>query len=439
MLPDRREGIRAARHLAAGATPHEALDTGDPDAWIALDEGTRADHWYADPDWERSDGGRALIAALRAGATLTDGQLALALCHRDGRVRHRALGRAAGRPALLPLVVLRCADWAAPVRDRARERLTDALDEEMAVRLAPLVLRLGRRGRGDFAADRVGELLAGASAGVLAPLLTGADRGVRRYAYGIATGRGLLSPVELARAAAHDEDAVIQSRSADAALAAVTEEDAEAVLAVLLGARGPRARSAGVTALRRLGRPRRAVPFLADRSALVRACARYVVRQHGTDPLPWYRDRCADPADPALPPGAALGLGECGQRADAALLWPLLEHPAPAVRAKAVAGLRALDVTDVPRMRRLLDDPAPGVVREATLALAASADALPADWLLERLDTGRPRWVRASAARLIGAHEAAVRMRAARVLLGDPDDRLRARAEQAVQRLRGRG
>ncbi|MFJ2722225.1 hypothetical protein [Streptomyces sp. NPDC087437] len=126
-------------------------------------------------------------------------------------------------------------------------------------------------------------------------------------------------------------------------------------------------RAIGVTALRRAGRPTRAEEFLADRAALVRACARYVLRQHGIDPLPWYRRRCCEPGDAALPPGAAIGLAECGQRTDAALLWPLLTHPTPGVRARAVAGLRALDVTDTRRLLPLLDDAAPGVVREVTV------------------------------------------------------------------------
>lgn len=411
------------------------LDTGDPAAWLELDEGARAQQWY----WARTDGGHALLAALAAGGPLADGRLALALCHRDGRIRHRALGRVAGRPELLTLVAVRCADWAEPVRTRARERLTEALDAETATRLAPLIRRLGDRRRGDFALGLLGDVLRRAPRERLTPLLASGDRAVRRLGYGLAVERGLLSAVELARAAARDDDTVVRAQCADAALAAVSEDDAPGVLDALLGARSPHARSAGVTALRRLGRPDGAVAFLADRSALVRACARYVLRQHGTDPLPWYRARCADPADPALPPGAAIGLAECGRRADAGLLWPLLDHPVPGVRARAVAGLRTLDVGDVPRMRRLLDDPAPGVVREATLALLPSAGALPAEWLLRRLDPARPRWERVSAWRLLDAHGEAVRLRAAVALLGDPDERLRGRAVPVVRGALPRG
>ncbi|MFJ4947480.1 hypothetical protein [Streptomyces sp. NPDC088760] len=403
-----REGVAAALRLARGAALPDALDTGDPAAWLELDEGVRAVEWSGPPaargGWERSAGERALLTALTAGDPLSDARLAVALCHGDGRVRHRALGRVAGRPALLPLVVVRCTDWAQPVRARARDRLTEALDAVTAAPLAPLIRRLGDRHRGDFAMGLLDDVLRRAPRERLAPLLASGDRAVRRFAYGLAVEEGSLSPAELARAAARDDDAVVQTLCADAALTAITHGTAAEVLDALLGARSPQARSAGVTALRRLGRPDRAVDFLADRSALVRACARYVLRQHGTDPLSWYRARCAEAADPVLPPGAAIGLAECGTRADAALLWPLLDHPAPGVRARAVAGLRTLDVTDVRRMWRLLDDPAPGVVREATLALLPSAAGLPEQELVPRLDPARPRWERVSAWRLLNAH-----------------------------------
>nr|WP_244451957.1 hypothetical protein [Streptomyces seoulensis] len=378
------------------------------------------------------DDRRTLLSAFASGEPLDDERFARALCHRDGRVRHRALGEAAGRPASFPLVVVRCADWAEPVRDRAREVLAEVLDAETAVSLAPMILRVGDRHQGDHALGLLDDVLRRAPRERLAPLLVSGDRRVRRFAYRMAVEEGTLSPVELARAAAEDDDAVVQGRCAQAALSQGPRAEA---LDILLGARNPQARSAGVTALRRIGVPERAVDFLADRSALVRACARYVVRQHGIDPLPWYRARCADPAPP---PGAPIGLAECGGRADAPLLWALLEHPAPGVRARALAGLRTLDVTDVRRLRPLLDDPAPGVVGEATLALLPSARELPEEWLLGRLDAGRPRWERVSAWRLLDAHGDLARLRAAVPLLDDADVRLRARAEHAVRQVRRR-
>ncbi|MEW2132514.1 hypothetical protein [Streptomyces sp. NPDC005435] len=419
--------------MRAGTGDAERLfENGGPEDWLEWDRRVRVEEgWYWPVDheagWQLGAGSRVL-AALDSDEALSDEELAVVLCRQDGRIRQRALERVVGRPRLLPLVAVRCTDWAGPVRERAREVLVEAMDAHAAVRLAPLILRLAHRQRGAFALGLLEQVLHREGPG---SLLASGDRTARRFAYRLAVEGGRLPAAELARTAALDDDAAVQGLCADAALAATADAD---VVDVLLGARAPRVRAAGVTGLRRLGRPARAEEFLADRSALVRACARYVVRQLGGDPLPWYRARCAEPAPP---PGAAIGLAECGQRADAELLWPLLDRPEARVRARAVAGLRALDVTGVERMRRLLDDPAPGVVREATLALLPSAEALPEEWLLRRLGADRPRSERVSAWRLLDAHGEPARLRAAVALLegGEGDVRLRERAELVVRRV----
>lgn len=385
---------------------------GDPLAWLWLDEALRREPY--------------------APAGLAEPELAIALCHRDGRVREAALQQAVGYPALLPLVVVRCADWVGQVRERARELLAEALDVETGVALAPLILLSGRRGRGAFAVELLDTVLRPASLEQLAPLFVDTDRAVRRHVYRLAVERGLLSPAELARAAARDTDAVVQTLCADAALAAVARSGAYGeVFGPLLGARSPRVRSAGVAMLRAAGRTDLAVGFLADRAAVVRACARYVVRRDGVDPLPLYRAWCAAP-EPV--PGAVIGLAECGGRADAELLWTLVGHPAGAVRARAVAGLRVLDAADVRRLWPLLDDPAAGVVREVTAALLPSAELVPEEWLTERLGAGWPRPVRVAAFRLLDARGGSVRRRAAEALSDDPDVKLRGWAEHAVKR-----
>ncbi|MFF3201862.1 hypothetical protein [Streptomyces sp. NPDC002962] len=429
-------GSAAAVRLARGVPLREALDCGAPAAWTALDAGVRPLHRGAHHlvEWEWDGAGRTLTAAMHAGEPLSESHLALALCHRDGRIRAAALWRMDGHPDLLPLLVVRCADWAEPVREQARLRLGEELDAGRAVTHLSLILRVGRRERGEFAVGLADRLLREAPREVLTALYTASDRAVRRYAYGRAVEDGLLSPGELARVAAQDDDAIVRNLCADAALAAVTDGDPGDVLPPLLTARGPRVRSAGVTALRRAGRAERAVEFLADRAGLVRACARYVVRQHGGDPLSWYRERCAEPGDPALPPGAAAGLAECGERSDAEMLWPLVRHPVPGVRARAVAGLRVLDAADARRLLPLLYDPAPAVVREVTAAVLPSAGLLPEEWLVERLGTGWPRAVRIAAVRLLSEQGGAAGRRALMALPADPDEELRMRATRAARR-----
>jgi hypothetical protein len=420
--------------LAGGTPLRAALAVADPLAWLALDIGVRTADWYRPghlPQWEHT-------APLPVGAASFDEpRLALALCHRDGRIRERAVRQAAAYHGLLPLLVIRASDWAGPVRERARALLRDLLDVESAVALAPLILLVGRRDRGDAAVELLGEILRRAPRERLGALLGHDDRDVSRFAYRLAVEEGLLTSAELARAASHDEDVVVQTLCGEAALATVGDSSTGApdddVLTPLLAARFPRVRAIGVTALRRAGRPARAEEFLADRSALVRACARYVLRQHGIDPLPWYRRRCFEVGDAALPPGAAIGLAECGERTDAALLRPLLAHPAPGVRARAVAGLRTLDAADTRRLLPLLDDAASGVVREVTAALLPSARSLDIDWLTARLASDRPRHVRVAALRLLDAAGGLIRLRASVALLEDPDDRLRSWAAQSVR------
>ncbi|MFF1445771.1 hypothetical protein [Streptomyces sp. NPDC058295] len=436
MREDIRGGSAAAVRLARGVPLREALDCGAPAAWTALDAGVRPIHWGAHylPEWEWDEAGRLLIAAMHAGEPLSESQLALALCHRDGRIRAAALWRMDGHPDLLPLLVVRCADWAEPVREQARLRLGEVLDAGRAVTLLSLILRVGRRERGEFAVGLADKLLREAPPEGLTTLYTAADRSVRRYAYRRAVEEGLFSPSELARVAAQGDDTVVQNLCADAAVAAMADEDPGDVLLPLLAARNPRVRCAGVTALRRAGRAEQAVGFLADRAELVRACARYVVRQHGGDPLPWYRERCAEPGDPDLPPGAAAGLAECGERSDAEVLWSLVRHPVPGVRARAVAGLRVLDAGDARRLSPMLDDPAPGVVREVTAAVLPSAALLPEEWLVERLGTGWPRATRIAAFRLLAERGGATGQRALTALQADPDEKLRLRATRAARR-----
>ncbi|MGX1760239.1 hypothetical protein ACWIG5_25550 [Streptomyces lydicus] len=144
-------GAAAAMRLAGGAPLRGTLDVADPGDWLALDAGVREAAWYRLqrlPEWEH-------FASLPAGLTqLDESRLALALCHRDGRIRQEAVGRSARYPGLLPLVVIRCADWAGPVRERARQLLYEALDMDSARDLAGLILRVGRAGTGTVVSQR---------------------------------------------------------------------------------------------------------------------------------------------------------------------------------------------------------------------------------------------------------------------------------------------
>ncbi|MFI6147946.1 hypothetical protein [Streptomyces sp. NPDC051109] len=386
------------------------------------------------------------------------------LCHPDGRVREAALH---DRKPPLPLVAIRCADWVPAVRDRARRVLAEALAARPAdtlIALTPLVLRLGGREQGAWALELF-ETALSAPEPVLAPYwrparparwgraarpartMTGeepdtvlgwlrrsGDLPTRRFATRITLGAGLFGVRELARRAGQEQDPATARLWADAALAALAADgpDDEAIDSLLRG-HMPTVRAGGVTALRRAGRCAEAPHHLADRSALVRACARWLVKQDGGDPYALCRALVEDPA--RVTAYAVAGFAECARRMDAPLLRALLDHPAGAVRAAAVAGLRALDTTDVDLLRPLLDDPSATVAREAAVSLAEVAARLPAEWLLERIAPGRPAHTRRAAYRVLHARGGVIGLRASVDLLTDADPGLRRLAAQRVQSL----
>ncbi|MFF3086958.1 HEAT repeat domain-containing protein [Streptomyces nojiriensis] len=359
---------------------------------------------------------------------------AVKLCHPNGRIREAALR--APSPLLVELVAIRCADWVPAVRKRARRALAAALAEDATgtlSRLTPLVVRLGRREQGAWALERFEDVLDG-DHDLLGELRGSADPQTRRFAARLTLRAGLLDVRERARLAAGEPDPVTGGLWTDGALAALAADgpDDEAVDA-LLGGHGPMVRSAGVTALRGAGRTAEAAGHLDDRSGLVRACARWVLRQGGGDPYSVCRERLADPA--RVTPYAVTGFAECARREDAPLLRALLEHSSGQVRAAAVAGLRLLDSTDIGLLRRLLDDPSAAVAREAARSLSASAGLLPVDWLMARIAPERPPHTRRAAYRLLFARGGVAGLRASVELLTDRDPALRTIAGQRVQSL----
>ncbi|MFI5764237.1 hypothetical protein ACIA8F_25275, partial [Streptomyces sp. NPDC051563] len=207
-----------------------------PEAWTAFDEEVRARarSWYRPPAADRIEA---------------------RLCAPDGRVREGAL--IASDDPVPELVLIRCADWAPPVRERARRILLRIVAGDPAghlVRLTPLALRLGRREHGVWAL----ELFEGAlreEPGALAALRDGTDLPARRLAARLAVAAGGTGVRELARQAARELDPAAAQLWTDAALRTMaTAGPDDVVVDTLLGGRLPMVRAAGVTALRGAGR-----------------------------------------------------------------------------------------------------------------------------------------------------------------------------------------
>ncbi|GAA2084182.1 hypothetical protein GCM10009801_45110 [Streptomyces albiaxialis] len=388
---------RAEGAYAAGM-PHRGSPHPAPEApareWVAHDEAVRRDTY-------------------RLPARPEDP--ALALCHGNGRVREAAL-RGPGVPrALLPLVVVRCADWAGPVREAAREVLDRSGAGELAA-VAHVVLRLAGRRHGGYAAELLAARL-DEDPGVREAALRHSAREVRRWAWRRAEERWGLPTERFAEGALRDPDVLVQVRCAEAALRAGAPVPPD-VLDRLLTARGARVRAVAVTALRRHGEPGRARGWLDDRSSHVRACAQWAVRQAGEDPLPHYREALEHPA---APPSAVAGLGECGGAEDVPVVLACLDDPRPAVRGAAVGALRALGGVSVARVLPLLDDPSPGVVRRAVEALLPEAGSLPEAVLVARAAPGREPRARRYALRLLDARGGLAPLRVALRQAHDPD------------------
>ncbi|MER5762271.1 hypothetical protein [Streptomyces sp. NPDC002082] len=419
---DEETGRHAAWAFAdgTGRALDEVLDTEDPSSWSALDLGVRS--------------------AAPLGPEAVGSLTATALCHWDGRIRERAVAEATGTPELLPLVVLRCADWTPQVREAARHVVAQALrdsGEDTLRALTPMVMHLAKRRQGQWAVGAFeAALREPRHAAVRAELCSHRDLRTRRTAVRITLeAAGAFTAPALARRAAGEPDAVLRHLWTQAALAAMAARGPEdSAVDALLASRTGSVRAAGVTSLRAAGRAGEAPRYLADPSAAVRACARWLLRQHGAEARTAYLRMCAD--SPA--PGAVLGLAECGEPSDAAVLTCLLGHRDGPVRAAAVAGLRLLGGPGpgpgTEALAALLDDPSAAVLREVTRSLRPVAGRLPAGPLVARTVRDRPAHVRAAALRLLAAQAADEGLPALTAALDDPLPELRRIALDLLRR-----
>ncbi len=412
-----------------------------PEAWTAFDEEVRN-----------------LIAS--SYPPPRSGRIEARLCDRDGRVREAALS--AGQHSPPQLVLIRCADWVPQVRERARRELAGIVARDPVaalVDLSPLIVRLGRREHGAWAMEQLEAALSGRHSPVttgwrpgqpsatwswkaltgeqcadaLARLADRVDLPTRRFAARLTVAAGETGLRDLAQRAARELDPATARLWTDAALRAMAEDGPDgAAIDALLAGHLPMVRASGVTALRRAGRADEAALYLADRSGLVRACARWLLSQGGGDPHASYLALVADSEQ--LSPYAVTGFSECAKRADAPLLRSLLGHPAGPVRAAAVAGLRRLEAfTDDTALIPLLDDPWPAAAREAALSLLPVARRLDHRHLTDRIRPDRPAHVRRAAFRMLRERGGIDELRAAVALTDDPDPGLRTQARALVR------
>ncbi|MFC1443157.1 HEAT repeat domain-containing protein [Streptacidiphilus sp. N1-10] len=400
-----------------------------PAWWIDFDQAVRTGSaWWTVRASETND---------RLHALLPGGwQWAVSVCSRDGLKREAALLEDRlphGHPALLPLLVVRCSDWAPPVRHRAEQRLARALADA-----APGDLGLAcatawacqPRSRGAVAVRLTADRLPDAGPALWPALFAFPDHRTRRRALAEAPQHLAVSQDQFVALALTDPDVTVARGAAERILLqcvppldAPLTSSAEMVVRQLLLARIPQVRAAAVTVLRRGQRPDLAVPLLLDRSTLVRQTARWVVRSHGQDPAAQCRNLLARASADALAgAGAVQGLAECGDASDVPWFRVQLGSPRPKARAAALRALTSLAPLTTADLLALLEhDHSPSVGRAVVEALTATAHPLPHTRLRHWLaPTQRPE-LRRRAITLLRASDAWTRLATDLQLITDPD------------------
>ncbi|MFD3655204.1 hypothetical protein [Streptomyces sp. NPDC058620] len=439
--------------LLLGEPMTAALDTADPEAWVDLDrrirsatarrsggqplgamlrdrraQGTGSVDWATAPRWDEET-----LDVTWSRFPPPEPENAIVLCHDRWQAREAALAFTVGRPALLPLLLIRCADSHPQVRRRARRMAGRALDASaaMASQMVPLALRLSLRPHGGWALERVMATAGPLPTGLAAPFHTSPLPRVRILGARLSVERELLAPAELAELALSSPDRAVRHLCTAALLAQVTADAPRQLLDPLLHASSAVTRSSAVTALHRAGRGREAAAYLSDPSARVRSAARLVLTLEGGDPASYYRALCADPRAPGLPPGALFGLAESGTPDATALLRPLAAHPEGRVRAAALAALLMTDALSPDELMAAMEDPHPPLVRTARKALVPYVLLVPETWLASLLAPGRPRHVRRAGLRLLCAHSLGLRKRVLAALELDEDPEVAHEAQRA--------
>lgn len=335
-------------------------------------------------------------AWLPAGARRTAREtLADAACSGDGYLREAAVGRLAisRDPEAVPLLLIRCVDWVAPVREAARRAVVSKLDEPALRAMLPLIAVLRRRQVDDWMPALFREALPH----LLDTALALEDRESRRAAHRDALG--LLSRERLLAIAVRDNDFVVRTLCGNALL------DRGECVEELLAAGPPKVRMRALTLVGR------AEEYLADRTSAVRSMAQALVLKAGGDPAGHYR---------AMPvsPGVLAGLGETGTAADAALLEAHLGDERPLIRRTAVRGLRRI-APESTAVTPLLTDPSPAVTRQVVEFLRGRFVEVAA--LRDLLAPGRPVHTRRAAAALLRDRDTWLRLHTDLTLLADED------------------
>jgi HEAT repeat protein len=260
----------------------------------------------------------------------------------DGYQRERAVRSLRLRPLTVRLVVLRCVDWVAEVRDAALDRL-DECESRLLVAALPLAEQLAReRVRGKILSSLLDASLPDED---LRHAYRLSDPRTRRAAWRRLRARGVTRADELLGVAARDPDVVVRG-IAVSSLMHLSGADKRFLAGVLVN---DRVGSVAVPALAALVELDGAQPIhtaLTGRSPSLRRAARDWAAIRGVDARGVYLQRLADDHRDAI---ALTALAEMGDPQDVELFKQMLAGDRSRVRA---AGLRALARVDRSAGRR---------------------------------------------------------------------------------------
>ncbi|GIG56212.1 hypothetical protein Lfu02_05840 [Longispora fulva] len=403
----------------------DAFAAGGASWWLAIDEALRARWAYLTP-WEQPLPDQVIAAD----ADLL--HLAMAGCHRDGRLRAAAVIRLADHPhpAATAVLAIRTGDWARQVREQARRILGSRLARPGAdtlVTAAVLGFAIRNRHHGAWLPGLIEHHLSHLPVADIEPLLTAGDRWTRRAAFRAATARGLLDRQRLIAAAVSDQDLPIRTLCARAAIGVSPDP---AAVRGLLASRTALVRAEALHHLAVHGEDRHAaVSALGDRHPLVRATAQAALRGTPHDLAGHYRAMLAE--DPPKP-GAIAGLGETGTPADGALLIPWLAHPSSRGRVEAIRALRRLGALDPVDLVPMLHDVSGVVSRQAAAVLRHHTALVEESTITALLVPGGPRHQTVAGYRLLRAGDVWRRLAVGLRLVAGSDDHLRALARADI-------
>jgi hypothetical protein len=316
--------------------------------------------------------------------------LGLLSCHENGHVREAAVRALAARGEGLPWLLMRVNDWVSAVRLRATTAVVERLACEHAPALLeclPLVWRLRELTRLDHSEllARMVDVLTRLPDERLTEAMQHDDRGVRRAVMQLLAERG-HAPLELLGRALDDVDLVVRLRAAKLVPSDATPE-AEALRERLCRSHRSQLRVHGLERMAEV-RSERLDHWLEqgldDPKRAVRETAQYLIRKARgpIDLAARYRSKLTAGG---LRPGLVLGLAETGTRDDWERLVDALEGPRDFAGA-AIEGLKQLSADATRELRLMMvDDPRPGVSRDAARSVQGEIHASDEDVLREYL------------------------------------------------------